>query len=141
MLIGYRTISITFPFSKNHRSCVHEQITAYAGDRGILKPLQFGFLSLCILMNQLNTKSATNRAHGVVLLDLSKTSGSSSSEKPPIVEVFAFSYTNGAKFCNRLPAVLYKNRFFQRLEPFLLSVFSRRLLPSIEYYVLMLQQW
>ena len=43
--INYRPISITTPFSKILDKCLHKQITAYAENRGMLTPLQFGFRS------------------------------------------------------------------------------------------------
>ena len=41
--LNYRPISFTIPFSKILEKRLHKQITAYAENRGILTPLQFGF--------------------------------------------------------------------------------------------------
>ena len=41
--LNYRPISITTPFSKILEKCLHKQITAYAENRGMVTPLQFGF--------------------------------------------------------------------------------------------------
>ena len=76
----YRFIFITTPLSKILEKCLHKQITADAEKRGILTPLQFGFLlrvstqdAILYFIETIQHEIAIGNIVHAVLLDLSKT--------------------------------------------------------------------